>query len=89
MGDHTNFAQEEPQDLQCLTMHLATCVVEDVSVYLDILTSEFCAIFERPSFLLECKLILRRMLVLHNRVAVQLHSLLLRPSFEMQTNPVL
>ena len=40
-----NFVQEEPLDLQCLTMILAICVVEDVSIYLDILTLEFWAIF--------------------------------------------
>ena len=28
----TNFVQEVPLDLQCLTMILATCVVEDVSL---------------------------------------------------------
>ena len=36
-----NFVLEEPLDLQCLTIILATCVVEDVSKLLDILTLEF------------------------------------------------
>ena len=36
-----NFVQEVPQDVQCLPMILAICVVEDVSIYLDILTLEF------------------------------------------------
>ena len=38
VGVRTNFVQEEPPDLQCLTKILATCVVEDVSKNLDILT---------------------------------------------------
>ena len=70
MGDHTDFAQEEPQDLQCLTMILATCVVEDVSICLDIPTSGVSMMLERPPFLLVCKLILRRLLVLHNQVVL-------------------
>ena len=40
----TNFVQAEPVDLQCLTMIWAICVVEDVSISLDTLTSEFKAI---------------------------------------------
>ena len=32
MGDRTNFVQEEPPWLRCLTKILATCVVEDVSM---------------------------------------------------------
>ena len=50
VGDHAEFVQEEPVDLQCLTKILATCVVEDVSTYLDILTLEFSVILERPPF---------------------------------------
>ena len=38
-------------------------VVEDVSIYLDIVTLEFWAIWERPPFLLDCRLILRQLLV--------------------------
>ena len=49
MDDHTNFAQEEPQDLQCLRMTLATWVVEDVSISQDILTLEFSAILGASS----------------------------------------
>ena len=41
VGDHTKFNQEERQDLQRLTQIWATCVVEDASKYLDILTLEF------------------------------------------------
>ena len=51
MGDHTNFAQEDPPDLQCSTKILATCVVEDVSTYLDILTLEASVILERHFYL--------------------------------------
>ena len=39
--DPTNFVREELLGLQCLTKILATCVVEDVSKNLDILTLEF------------------------------------------------
>ena len=48
VGVGTNFVQEEPLDHRCLTMISATCVVEDVSIYLDSLTLEFWAIWERP-----------------------------------------
>ena len=41
IGDRTNFVQEEPLDLQFFLMILAICVVEDVSIRLDILTLEF------------------------------------------------
>ena len=61
------------------------CVVEDVSTYLDMLTVEASAILERLSFLPECKLTLRRLLVLHNLIALQRHPLLL-PSLATQTN---
>ena len=43
-------------------------------------------ILDRLSFLLECKLIVRRLLVLRNLVALQFHPLLLPPSSVMQTN---
>ena len=46
----TGFVQEETQDLQCLTMILASCVVEDENLKLDILTLEFQATLERPNF---------------------------------------
>ena len=58
--------QEEPLDLQCLTKSYAIYVVDDVSIHLDIppLDSEPSgSIFH---FLLECKLILRRLLVRHS-----------------------
>ena len=48
--DHTDFVQVEPQDFQCLTMSLATCVVVDVSRSLDILTWEVSAMLERLLF---------------------------------------
>ena len=48
LGVHTSFVQEEPLGLRCLTKILATGVGEDVSIYLDILTLEFQAIWERP-----------------------------------------
>ena len=38
LGVRTNFVQEEPLDLQCLTTIWAIYVVDDVSTYLDILT---------------------------------------------------
>ena len=41
MGIRTGFVREEPLDLQCLTKISATYAVEDVSIRLDILTSEF------------------------------------------------
>ena len=61
VGDHAGIVQEEPQDLRWSTKILATCVLEDVSKYLDILTLEASVILERLSFLLGCKLILRRL----------------------------
>ena len=41
VGESTKFGREEPQGLRCLSMIWATCVVEDVSIYLDSLTLEF------------------------------------------------
>ena len=41
VGVHTNFVQEEPLDLQYLTMILTIYVMEDVSINLGVLTSEF------------------------------------------------
>ena len=41
MDVRTNFAQEEPHGLQCLTMTSAVCVVEDLSIYMDTLSLEF------------------------------------------------
>ena len=54
-GWPTNFVQGVPQDLQCLPRSLAICVGEDVSICLDILTSVFWAIWERPPILPGCK----------------------------------
>ena len=36
VGVRTNFVQKEPLDLQCRSMILVIYVVEDVSIYLDI-----------------------------------------------------
>ena len=47
-----------PQDLQCLPRISAMYVVEDVSIYLDILTEELWAIWERPPISLGYKQIL-------------------------------
>ena len=46
--DRTDSFQEERLGLPYWTMILAICVVEDVSVYLDMLIWEFWAIWERP-----------------------------------------
>ena len=46
----TDVVQQEPLDLQCLTMNLAICVVVDVSIYLCILTLELWAILQHPPF---------------------------------------
>ena len=45
-----DFVQEGPLDLQCSTNILASCVVDNVSKYLDILTLEVSIIVERPPF---------------------------------------
>ena len=66
VGDHTDsrgttgssmFAKSSP-----------TCVVEDLSIYMEILTQEFRAIWERLPILLRYRQILRQLLVRHNRV---------------------
>ena len=41
VDDRANFVQEEPRDLQCWTTTLPINVVDDGSIYLDILTPEF------------------------------------------------
>ena len=89
MGDHTHFVQEEPPGFRRLTKIWTTCVVEDVSMELNILTLDFSTTLERqrPFFLLGCKEILRRRLVLHNQVISQQRPSLLKLSFETQTNP--
>ena len=86
VGDHVDFFQEEPLDLQCVTMILATCVEVDVSIYLDILTLEFWANLERLPFLLVCKRILGLLLVVHNEVILQWHPSLWLLSFVTQTS---
>ena len=55
MDVRTSFVREEPLGLRCLTKVLATCVVEDVSIHLDIQTLEFWVMLDHPPFLLECK----------------------------------
>ena len=52
MDVRINFVQEEPLDLQSLTMISAICVVEEASVNLDIPIWEFWAIWEHPPFFL-------------------------------------
>ena len=70
-GDHLNVVQEVPQDLQYLPRISAICVVEDVSIRLDILTLEFWAILERPPIFLECRQRPHQLLVRHNQVISQ------------------
>ena len=67
---HTRFIQEEQMDLRCWTKIWATCVVEDASKsgHSDL---ELSVILERLLFSLGCKLILRRLRVLRNLVALQ------------------
>ena len=50
-GCPCKFRSRSTLDLQCLPMIWAMCVVEDVSIRLDILTQEFWAIWERPRVL--------------------------------------
>ena len=68
-----DFVREVPQGLRCLPKMSAICVVEDVSICLDILTFEFWAICECPPIPVECKLTLRRLLVRHNLATSQQH----------------
>ena len=68
VGVRTKFVQEEPLGLRCWTKILATCVVEEVPIYVDILTLEFWAIWEHLPSLPECMLIRRRLLVHHSLV---------------------
>ena len=53
MGDQTDFVQEEPLDLECLTMIVSTCVVQDVSI------------LSCPSFEIACPYRLINMLSFH------------------------
>ena len=78
MGDHINFFQDVPRDLQCLPMSLAICVVEDISKRLDILTLEFWPIWWYPPILPEYRQILYHLLVRHNLVILQQHPLFLQ-----------
>ena len=87
VGWHSNFAQEEPLGLRCLTNILATCVVENVSTYLDILALDFWVTFGASSIFLGCQLILRRRLVLYNQVVSEWRPLLLLLSFARLTDP--
>ena len=84
VGVRINFVQEEPLDLQCLATIWAIYVVGDVSIYLwTCWLLDLRAIWERPPFVLGCKRMLRRLLVLHNQVVLQWHSSLLLLSFVM------
>ena len=58
----------------------------DISKYLDFPTSESSVILKCFHLYLGVKLILRRLLVLHNQVVLQYHPLPLRQSFEIKTN---
>ena len=49
----------------------AICVVEDVSIRLNILTLDFFAMWEHPPSFCECMLILRQLLVRHNLAILQ------------------
>ena len=66
-------------------MLLVICVVEDVSIYLQILTLEFWAIREHPPFLFECT---RQMLSHHSLIVLQWYPLYLLRSFVTQTSLV-
>ena len=66
----------------------AIFVVGDVSIYLDILTLEFGAIWERPPILLGYKQMLRQLLVLRILIVLIHYPLLWRQSFGTQTSPV-
>ena len=72
-SDHTDFVQDEPQDLRCLTKISATCVVEDVSKYLDIPTLEFWAIWEHPPSLPERMLIRRQLSITVRQSCKDIH----------------
>ena len=49
VGDRASFVREEALDLQCLTMTLAICVVDDVSTCQGILTLDVEAILEQQA----------------------------------------
>ena len=70
VGVCINSVQEEQQDLQCILTTSAICVLDDVSIHLDIATLEFKEMFEHPPFLPGTP-ILRQLLVRHNRVVEQ------------------
>ena len=61
--DHTDSAREEQLDLPYLIMISVICVLEDVSIRLDILTSEFSAILEHLPVLSGYMQILHQVLV--------------------------
>ena len=79
----TNFVWEDPLGLQCLTKVWATSVVVDVSIRLDLPTSEFCAVWERPPILLGCRRIRHLLLVLRIPVVLKWCPGLLRLSSVM------
>ena len=62
--DRTDSVLEEQLDLIYWTMILTICVLVDVSKHLDILTSEFSITSVHLPSCLECKRILRLLLVL-------------------------
>ena len=83
VGDHADFVQEKTTGSSMFGQDLGQLCLEDVSIYLDILTWEFWAIWERPPILPGCRLIRCQLLVHHSLVVRQWHPLLLRPSFVM------
>ena len=86
VGDRTDFVQEVPMDLQCLTMISAILCrgrrIQNAG-HSDLGIS---AISERLPILLVCKRILHPLLVLRNLEASQRHPLLSRPSHVTQTS---
>ena len=83
---YTDFFQEKPRNLRFLTKILANCVVEDVSkfkVSLSVGKTKHRGSF----FFLDCKLILRLLLILQILVALRGQALLLPPLFVMSTKP--
>ena len=89
-GDHTDVVQEEPQDLRCSTMIWATCVVGRRIQISDILTVEVSTTMEHLPFLTSVQAdVASAVHIVRILVALQRQPLLLRPSFEMQTNPAL
>ena len=80
VGDHTDCRSRRTR---------GSSMFAQTSVVVDIMTLEFFLQFRSVFHFYLCGLILRRLPVQRNLVALQWHPLLLRPSFETQKNPVL